>query len=105
MIFILLLSMNPATASVKCLSNTLAQAEDFDNKEWHLVACDCPCTTIRKGYCVECGHLQNASTYVVVQPTKVVQNNTTPRIYTFGNPRDVLRKLARQYLEAKIDKD
>jgi hypothetical protein len=106
MILMILLAMYPMSASVNCLDNSQHLAKDFDDKEWHSVACDCPCTTIRKGYCVECGHLQNASTYVVVQPAKVVQNNTNTisKMYALGNPQEVLRKLARQYLENKIQK-
>jgi hypothetical protein len=106
MIFMLLLSMTPVVASVNCIDNSRHLQEDFDDKEWHSIACDCPCTTIRKGYCVECGHLQNASTYVVVQPTKIVHNSlTTPKVYAFGNPHDVLRKLAKRYLETKMERE
>ncbi len=107
MILMLLLSINPISASVNCLDNSQHLKRDFDDKEWHSVACDCRCTNVRKGYCVECGHLQNAATYTVVLPTKTAssRNNAPNKMYALGNPQEVLRKLARRYLEAKMEKD
>ena len=98
MILLLLIFSYQLNASIYCLDNSKHLAEDFDDKEWHSVACDCPCTTIRGNKCVECGHLQNASTYVVVQPTKVVRQE---KVYTPKNPWSVIKKLAAHYLQKK----
>lgn len=98
MILILLFANYPLSASVNCLDNSKHLAEDFDDKEWHSVACDCPCTTIKGGKCTECGHLQNASTYVVVLPTQVAQQG---KIHAPQNPQAVIKKLALKYLKNK----
>lgn len=96
--FIVILCSYPLSASVNCLDNSKHLAEDFDDKEWYPVACDCPCTTIKGNKCIECGHLQNASTYVVVLPTKVVRQE---KVYTPSNPQGVLKKLVARYLQRK----
>ncbi len=100
--FLCLFAIIPLDASVKCLKNSWDLKGDFDDKEWHSVACDCPCTLVRKGYCVECGHLQNAATYTVVLPTKIVHQS---KIRVPASPQEVLRKLARRYLEMKMEKE
>ena len=98
MILILLLTNYLLSASVNCLDNSKHLAEDFDDKEWHAVACDCPCTVIKGNKCIECGHLQNASTYVVVLPTKIAQQAKIP---TPQNPQTVIKKLALKYIKNK----
>lgn len=105
---IILLLSYPAFASVNCLSNTKSLCQDYDDKEWHPVACDCPCDIIKNSRCVnQCGHLQNAATYAVVLPSKIAHNNPNKNnengMLTLKNPQDVLRKLARKYLEDKMD--
>lgn len=97
-LFSFILLSHPIFSSVNCLDNSKHLREDFDDKEWHSVACDCPCTTIKGNYCIECGHLQNASTYVVVIPTKVAQQNKT---YPSYDPKAALRQLAFEYLNKK----
>lgn len=88
----------PLFASVNCLDNSKHLQEDYDDKEWHPVACDCPCTTIKGRHCIECGHLQNASTYVVVLPTKVAQQGN---VYIPSDPKATFKKLALEYLLKK----
>ena len=100
MIFMFLLITYPAVASVNCLSNSQHLLEDFDDKEWHSVACDCPCTTIKGRYCIECGHLQNAHTYIVVAPSKVAQRNTI-KLPIPADPKMVFKQLAMEYLQSK----
>lgn len=92
----LLVASFPLIASVNCLDNSQHLQEDFDDKEWHSVACDCPCDVIKGNKCIECGHLQNASTYTVVLPTKVAQPT---RKYPSYNPKDTLRELAHKFLK------
>jgi hypothetical protein len=93
----LLLATYPLTAGVNCLDNSRHLAEDFDDKEWRPTACDCSCEReiIKGNKCPICGHLQNASTYVVVLPTKVAQQT---KKYPSYNPKDVLRELAHKFL-------
>jgi hypothetical protein len=98
MILVLLLGNYPISASVNCLDNSKHLSEDFDDKEWHSVACDCPCTVIKGNKCIECGHLQNASTYVVVLPTKVAHQE---KISAPAHPQAVIKKLALKYLQKK----
>jgi hypothetical protein len=95
--FLFLFISYPIAASINCLDNSKHLQEDFDDKEWHSVACDCPCQLIRKNICTECGHLQNAATYVVVIPPKIAQNENYPSY----NPQKTLRQLACDYLQKK----
>lgn len=94
--FVFLLIASPLMASINCLDNSKHLSEDFDNKEWHSVACDCPCTVVKGNKCIECAHLQNASTYVVVLPTKVAQQTSA---YSPKNPQSVIKMLAHKYLQ------
>jgi hypothetical protein len=96
--FLLIFCSYSVDASIYCLDNSQHLAEDFDDKEWHTVACNCPCTIVKGYKCVECGHLQNASTYVVVQPAKVAQQK---KISVPNNPMAVLRKITARYLQKK----
>ena len=97
-LFCMLLNI-PAIASVNCLDNSSHLAEDIDYHEIHPVACDCPCTVVKGNKCIQCCHLQNASTYVVVIPTKVAQD--TKKKYPSYDPRAMLRQLAYEYLQNK----
>ena len=98
---ILIACSYPITASVNCLDNSKHLSEDFDDKEWHSVACNCPCTLIKKNnHCFDCDHLQNASTYVVVLPTKIALNNTQ-KIYKPRNPQTIIQKLVLKYIQKK----
>lgn len=97
----LVLLSSPTHASVNCLDNSQHLQEDYDDKEWHSVACDCPCTMIKKNnHCFDCDHLQNASTYVVVLPTKIALSNTQ-KIYKPRNPQAIIKKLALKYIQKK----
>lgn len=98
MLLIFLLANYPLIASVNCLDNSQHLQEDYDDKEWHPVACDCPCAIVKGNKCIECSHLQNASTYIIVTPTKVAQQT---RKYPSYNPKDVLRELAHKFLQKK----
>lgn len=91
----------PLTASVKCLDNSKHLTEAVDYKEWHSVACDCPCQTVKNGHCLECGHLQNAETYIVVAPTKVAHHKKSTLLQLPDNPYTVIKKLALQHIQDK----
>jgi hypothetical protein len=100
MFLIFLLANCPLIAGINCLDNSKHLQEDYDDKEWRSVACDCACEheIIRGNKCTQCGHLQNASTYIVVMPTKVAQQT---RKYPSYDPKDVLRQLTHKFLHKK----
>ena len=98
MILICFLIAEPTLASVYCLDNSKHLEKDYDNKEVYPVACDCPCTTIKGNRCIECGHLQNAATYVLALPTKIAHQW---KIRIPDNPLTTLKKLAHRYLQKK----
>src|ERR1700675_4550317 len=98
-IIILTLSLltTPLFAGLNCIDNSEhLQYGDFDNKEWHSVACDCPCTATRGGKCVECGHLQNARPFTIVQTSalKAVHQN---RIQGPQTVKEALNNLVQRY--------
>lgn len=66
-------------AGINCINNTENLENQYDTKEWHSADCDCDCKNIRKSICVDCGHLQNAQPWTIVQTSqsKMAQNNTT----------------------------
>lgn len=98
MFLIFLLASCPLMASINCLDNSQHLQQDYDDKEWHSVACDCPCATVKGNKCIECGHLQNARTYIVVEPAKIVQQE---RRYPSYDPKDILRQLAHKFLQKR----
>src|SRR5689334_9226515 len=101
-IMLMLLTSYPLAASVNCLDNSQHLAEDFDDKEWHSVACNCPCEVVVKNQCRKCEHLQNAGTYVVVLPTKVAQHkHIAPLVLPNNNPQTILRRLVAKYWQKK----
>jgi hypothetical protein len=87
----LCLLATPLFASLNCLDNSEhLQYGDYDNKEWHSVKCDCSCTYVKGGKCVECGHLQNA------RPLTIVKQNVTNTVrnYKVQGPQTVKEALA-----------
>lgn len=88
----------PVSASVNCLDNSKHLQENFDTKEWYPADCDCPCTTIKGGYCIECGHLQDARTYTVVSPQKTAPQKI---VYIPSDPKMTFKKLALKYVQKK----
>lgn len=64
----------PFFAGINCIDNSEHLAKRYDNKEWHSIACDCNCETIKSGRCTGCGHLQNA------QPLTVLRSTSTKKI-------------------------
>jgi hypothetical protein len=71
----------------------------YDNKEWHHVECYCSCDTIKGGYCIECGHLQDAQTYDIVKATKKnTYVNNLIKIRIPDTAKNTFKKLAVQYL-------
>ena len=102
-IIILTLSLlsTPLFAGLICIDNSEhLRYGDYDNKEWHSVACNCDCAhnPIRGGKCVECGHLQDAHPWTIVQTggTKTVLNKVRgpQRMQAFNN-------LVRRYVRNK----
>lgn len=101
-VLILTLLTTPLLAGPYCIDNSEHLARAHDTKEWHSIECDCNCETIRKGYCTECGHRQNARIYEIVKPTqssRIAQSI----IHTPEDPQVVLEKLATHYLQNKYD--
>jgi hypothetical protein len=99
-IIILTLSLltTPLFASLNCMDNSEhLQYGDYDNKEWHSVQCDCPCTVIKCGKCIECGHLQEARPLTVVQvsATKAAAQQST--IHKQQTVKEALDNLVRRY--------
>ena len=89
----------PLFASLNCLDNSEhLQHGDYDNKEWHSVECDCPCTYIKGRKCVDCGHLQDARplTIVIQGATKSIQENAVQGPQTV---RETLKNLVREYMK------
>jgi hypothetical protein len=91
----------PLYASLDCMDNSEhLQYGDYDNKEWHSVECDCPCTYVKGRKCVECGHLQKARPWTIVQTSaiKAVQQNSVrgPQTVT-----EALNNLVKRYVYNK----
>lgn len=88
----------PLFAGLNCIDNSEhLQFGSFDTKEWHAVDCICPCSTIRNGICVECGHLQNA------RPLTIVKKSTTEALFNsrlLGTQtvKETIKSLVRDYL-------
>jgi hypothetical protein len=101
-IIILTLSLltTPSFAGLNCMDNSEhLQYGDYDNKEWHSVECCCPCTYIKGRKCVECGHLQKARPWTIVQPgaTKTVLN----KVQGPQRMHEAFNNLVRKYVQNK----
>jgi hypothetical protein len=98
MLFAMLL-MTPLHAGPRCMDNSKHLRETDDTKEWYHTKCYCSCDTIKGGYCIECGHLQDAQTYEVVRPTK--KNMYTSYLIKIRMPdtvKNTFKKLTAKYL-------
>lgn len=95
--------ITPLYASINCIDNSEHLEKSHDHKEWHLVACNCPCEIIKGGYCTECGHRQNAHPLAMITSTKQQISSTTQSKLYYSNPKDSLKKLAARYVKNKYD--
>jgi len=89
------------SAGPYCIDNSEHLQKPYDDKEWHSVACACDCTTIKGGHCADCGHMQDARTYIVVNPN--MHTSSASKTYIPENPQDTLKKLAAKYVKNKYD--
>jgi len=88
----------PLFACLNCIDNSEhLQYGNFDTKEWHSVACNCPCTYVKGRKCVECGHLQEA------RPLTIVKASVTKAArYIVHGPqtvKDALNNLVQRYVK------
>jgi hypothetical protein len=93
------LLITPLYAGPLCMDNSKHLEEMYDTKEWHSVECYCNCDTIKGRYCIECGHLQDAQTYNIVNvksERKYITRQVKIRIP--DDPKQVFKCLAAQYL-------
>jgi|SRR5579863_9917813 len=101
---LLILLIAPLSAGPYCIDNSQHLQKPYDDKEWHSVACACDCTTIKGGHCADCGHMQNARTYTVINPREInMRSSSTAKTYIPENPQDALKKLAAQFVKNKYD--
>lgn len=100
--YILLLTLLLTTslyAGPLCMANSKHLEETNDNKEWYYVECNCKCETIKGGYCIECGHLQDAQTYEVVTSKKIkTYANYQKKMQMPDTSQNSLKKLVVNYL-------
>lgn len=68
-----LCSISPLSASVGCMAHSQRLAQKYDNKEYHYVACNCPCREkfARKDTCKQCGHAHDPHTIIIIGDDKV----------------------------------
>ena len=88
----------PLIAGPYCMDNSEHLAQSYDSKEWHSAECDCDCQKqpIKGGKCIECGHLQEARPFTIIQTsaTKTVQQN---KIQGPPTIKDTLNNLIKKY--------
>ena len=72
----------PLYASVGCMAHSKRLAEKYDNKEYHYVACNCPCRDKydRKDTCKQCGHAHDPHTLIIVGEDDVGSRVATPHV-------------------------
>lgn len=71
-------------AIVGCMDNSYHLTQPFDNKDYHYVACNCPCIQRApdRNKCLQCGHFHEAKPVVIIQnvllkrSSAANQNNT-----------------------------
>ena len=87
---------SPLFAGPYCMDNSEHLARPYDSKEWHSVACDCDCQTIKGGKCIECEHLQKARSFTIIQNNAIQavhQNN----VHGPRNVKDTFNTMMQKY--------
>jgi len=76
-LLILLTLCSPAPlmqAELGCIDNSRHLAAWGDPKDYHLVACTCPCARYQRladrGQCTECHHFRDPRPFIIVEPSK-----------------------------------
>ena len=72
----------------------------YDNKTYHYIRCDCPCTAMAtedRNRCLDCGHYHDVRPWIIVDPAerqvmaeRAEQPERSPR---FDDPVDALKHL------------
>jgi hypothetical protein len=117
-ILLISLSVTPLFAGPYCIDNSEHLQKPYDNKEWHSVNCACDCTTIKGGRCTDCGHMQNARTYTIINSSfapsfaksfgghsKATADTASSisKAYAPENPQNALKNLTVKYMKNKYD--
>jgi hypothetical protein len=96
------LFISPLHAGVNCMESSENLTKSYDTKALHLTACNCPCTTIRNGRCVECTHLQDAHEYTIINSHDKQTHNRTATTACIATPKAVFKKLVAQFFIKKL---
>jgi hypothetical protein len=91
----------PLLASLNCINNSEGlQFGSFDTKTWRAVDCNCPCSDVRNGKCVECEHLQDARPLIIIKKSA---NQTIHKNKLLGTQtvKDTIKNLVHNYLSAQ----
>lgn len=87
---------SPLFAGPYCMDNSEHLARPYDSKEWHSVACDCDCQTIKGGKCIECEHLQKARPLTIIQKT-ATQEMQQNRVQEPQTVNETLKTMMQKY--------
>jgi hypothetical protein len=92
-------------AKIGCMDNSYHLTQPFDSKNYHFVACNCPCeiTVIKnRGKCLKCLHFHQASTLHIATPSKSpLPTNNNPDIPTLAQAKRALNLLVSRYVTDK----
>jgi len=96
-IILVLVSLHtlPVHSSHTCLNNTRKLTQRYDNKEYHLVDCDCPCskyTSYERGQCSKCGHYHESQNIVILETKDMplTQEELKKSLVAVNNKRDII---------------
>ncbi len=89
---LLLISLTPLAAGPYCI-----------DKQGHSLACPCNCDAVRRRYCIDCTHLQDAQPLTVIDSTQKQIYGSTTKAYIPEDLKHALEKLAAQYVKNKYD--
>jgi len=77
----------------------------FDNKTYHFVQCNCPCTKMletNRNYCEDCGHYHDQKPWIFVTEKEVAQataeaKNRKKQAHTPRSPLAAVKQLVAKY--------
>jgi len=107
-LLVLCINIISLNAQQGCLDNSYHLKQKYDNKNYHYVACTCPCSQYQnfnnRGECMKCKHYHVPKNWMVVSGDKVVMRvqqtkpvRSTEQVAVSPETRAVINKMITNY--------
>jgi hypothetical protein len=92
----LVIASGPLNAAIGCMDNSYHLTQPYDNKDYHFVACNCPCDKqkwlIDRNTCILCRHFHEPKRLIIIQKSvgTIVKNSRYHQLLDRGGAEKVL---------------